>query len=209
VTGSPFGTNFFQVDGPDGRSRTDLFNLMGQIFVPAPTTTTLAAAPNPSTAGQAVILTATVSPVPPATRLPDGPVTFMDGTASRGVVAMAAGSASLSVSTLGVGTHSLTAVYSGSADFKPSTSAAVIQTVNAAPPPPPGAATDTVSIARAEFRTGNRELRVEGTNTRITGNGFAASVEIHDGAAVAGPGPGTLIRSAAGGAPAGCWRGGG
>src|SRR5262249_35272451 len=106
-------------------------------------------------------------------------------------------------STLGVGTHSLTAVYSGSADFKPSSSAAVIQTVNAGPVP---VATDTVSIARAEFRTGNRELRVEGTNTRITGNGFAASVEIRDGAVVAGACPGTLIGSAAVSAADGRWR---
>jgi len=206
VTGSPFGTNFFQVDGPDGRTRTNLFNLMGQIFVPAPTTTGLATTPNPSTAGQAVTLAATVSPVPPATGVPDGTVTFIDGATTLGVVALTAGSASLSVSTLAVGTHSLTAVYSGSADFKPSTSAAVIQTVNAAPPPPPGTATDTVTIARAEFRTGNRELRVEGTNTRITGNGFATSVEIHDGAAVAGTCPGTLIGSAAVGAADGRWR---
>src|SRR5262249_59796358 len=118
---------------------------------------------------------------------------------------LAGGTASLSVSTLAVGSHSLTAVYSGSLDFAASTSAAVTQTVNAAPAPPPGAATDTVTINLAQLVVATGELRAEGVNGRIPGAGFAKSVDIHNGAPALGVCPGALIGSAAGGAAGGQW----
>src|SRR5436309_2995875 len=107
--------------------------------VNSPTTTSLSSTPNPSVIGQAVTLTATVSPVPPAVGTPTGTVTFNDGTTSLGVVTLVNGSASLTVSTFAVGSHSLTAVYSGSATFGASTSPVVNQVVNA----PAAAATST------------------------------------------------------------------
>src|SRR5262249_38500535 len=94
------------------------------------TTTALSSTPNPSALGQAVTLTATVSPVPPAVGVPGGSVTFLDGGTSLGVVTPTNGSASLSISTLAAGSHSLTAVYSGSGAFAASTSPVVTQTVN-------------------------------------------------------------------------------
>src|SRR3989449_947962 len=98
--------------------------------VNSPTTTSLSSTPNPSVIGQAVTLTATVSPVPPAVGTPTGTVTFNDGTTSLGVVTLVNGSASLTVSTFAVGSHSLTAAYSGGGNFQASTSATVTQTVN-------------------------------------------------------------------------------
>src|SRR2546428_194110 len=98
--------------------------------VSPPTTTSLSSTPNPSVFGQAVTLTATVSPVPPAVGTPTGTVTFNDGTTSLGVVTLVNGSASLTVSTFAVGSHSLTAAYSGGGNFQASTSATVTQTVN-------------------------------------------------------------------------------
>jgi len=158
----------------------------------ASTSTSLTSTPNPSTVGQAVTLRATVSPVAPATGVPAGSVTFRDGATSLGVVALVNGSATLSVTTLAAGTHSLTAVYSGSPTFAASTSAAVTQTVNAAAPaPPPAAGADTVSINRAD-RAGT-QLRVEGTTSRLANGTFAASVEIHSGAAAGATCPGALI----------------
>src|SRR5262245_34616572 len=68
ITGSPFGNNFFRIDGPNvggpgvNTIQTTLFSLIGKIFVRPATTTTLTASPNPSTVGQAVTLTATVQP---------------------------------------------------------------------------------------------------------------------------------------------------
>src|SRR2546425_332865 len=103
------------------------------------TSTSLTSTPNPSTTGQAVTLTATVSPVPPATGVPTGTVTFRDGANSLSTVALVNGSASLTISTLALGSHSLTAVYSGSATFATSTSPVVNQVVNA----PAAAATST------------------------------------------------------------------
>src|SRR5262249_44183712 len=96
------------------------------------TTTSLSSTPNPSTGGQAVTLSATVSPVAPATGVPGGTVTFMDGATSLGVVTLVNGSASLTTSTLAAGSHSLTAVYSGSVAFAASTSPVVTQVVNPA-----------------------------------------------------------------------------
>src|SRR5262249_48167939 len=102
-----------------------------EVVNPGNTSTALTSTPNPSVTGQAVTLNATVSPVAPASGVPSGTVTFMDGTTSLGVVSLVNGSASLSISTLAVGSHSLTAVYSGNANLAASTSAVVTQAVNA------------------------------------------------------------------------------
>src|SRR5437773_1944680 len=139
ITGSPFGNNFFRIDGPNvggpgvNTIQTNLFSVIGKIFVRPATTTTLTASPNPSTVGQAVTLTATVRPVAPATGVPTGSVSFRDGATTIETATLdATGTASIVVSTLGAGNHSLTAVYAGSPDFQTSTSAVVTQVVRAA-----------------------------------------------------------------------------
>ncbi len=91
------------------------------------TSTTLTSSANPATFGQFVTLTAAVTP-PVAT----GTVQFLDGKTSLGTATLAGGSATLAVSTLSFGTHSITAVYSGDANYLTSTSAALSQTVNKA-----------------------------------------------------------------------------
>ncbi len=63
----------------------------GDVVPVLPTTTALAAAPNPSTFGQPVTLTATVSP-----SAATGQVTFYDGTTVLGVGTLAGGTATLS-----------------------------------------------------------------------------------------------------------------
>jgi hypothetical protein len=92
-----------------------------------PTSTTLGASPNPSTSGQSVTLTATVSP-----SAATGSVSFFDGASPLGSGNLSGGQATLSMSTLSVGTHSITAAYQGNGQYSGSTSAAVMQTVNAA-----------------------------------------------------------------------------
>src|SRR5439155_50006 len=124
-------------------------------------------------------------------------VTFSDGAATIGTATRGAtGSASIVVSTLAAGSHSLTAAYGGSGNFLASTSAAVTQVVNAP---------DTVSVTRAEQVLQTGELRVEGVNTRITGDGFAASVSIFSGGAVGTTCPGTLIATTPVSAADGRW----
>ena len=94
------------------------------------TTTDVVSSLNPSTFGQSVTFTATVS----GGTSPTGSVQFFDGATSLGTVALAGATAQLTTSALAVGTHSITAAYSGDADDTPSTSAPVSQVVNAAAP---------------------------------------------------------------------------
>jgi uncharacterized protein (TIGR03437 family) len=92
------------------------------------TTITLNANSNPSTLGQATILTATVIPATAT-----GAVTFFDGANMLGSSTLSAGVATLSVTTLAVGTHSINVVYNGDSNCVGST-AVLTLTVNAKPP---------------------------------------------------------------------------
>ncbi len=57
--------------------------------------------------------TATVSANSPGSGTPTGTVTFMDGSTSLGTGTLSGGVATFSISTLPVGSHSITGVYSG------------------------------------------------------------------------------------------------
>ena len=77
--------------------------------------------------------TATVAPVSPGAGTPTGTVTFKDGTTVLGTGTLdASGRATFTTSSLGVGNHSITAVYGGNTNYKASTSAALTQTVKRA-----------------------------------------------------------------------------
>ena len=91
------------------------------------TSTTLISSLNPSTSGQPVTFTATVSPSAAA-----GTVMFYDGATALGTGTLAGGIATLSTSSLSVGSHSITASYAGNSSYNGSTSAALTQTVNTA-----------------------------------------------------------------------------
>ncbi|MFO0678855.1 MAG: Ig-like domain-containing protein [Polyangiaceae bacterium] len=93
----------------------------------APTTTTVASAPNPSTFGSAVTVTAEVSS---AVLGLTGQVEIFDGMLSLGTAALASGRATLTTSTLTVGGHALSVRYEGTSDFAPSTSMATTQQVD-------------------------------------------------------------------------------
>jgi predicted secreted protein len=104
---------------------------LNQVVNKAPTTTTLTSSPNPSAFGQAVTFTATVKG---SGGTPTGTVTFkVDGITIGTVKLNSSGIATLTVSSLAVGTHSITATYNGDANFTPSTSAVLIQVVSVPP----------------------------------------------------------------------------
>ncbi len=65
---------------------------------------------DPSAFGQAVTFTAKVTPATAT-----GAVQFLDGTTALGTGTVTGGAASLSVSSLAVGAHSITAAYAGNA----------------------------------------------------------------------------------------------
>jgi uncharacterized repeat protein (TIGR03803 family) len=118
--GSFYGTT--SSDGPyDGGS---IFRL---VETSDTTLITLTSSLNPSTFGQSVTFTATVSG-----NSPTGTVEFFIGSTSLGSRTLSNGVAALSTPKLVAGTHSITAVYSGDANNAPSTSAAVTQVVKAA-----------------------------------------------------------------------------
>ena len=93
---------------------------------------TLTSLPNPSGQGQSVTFTATVTSTSGPT--PTGTVQFYaDGTPLGSAVALSSGQASMSTSALAIGTHQITAEYSGDTNFRPGTSPIHTQTVNLAP----------------------------------------------------------------------------
>jgi len=94
----------------------------------AATTTSGGSTLNPSSYGQSVTFTATVTPSTSGT--PTGNVTFTDGFSTLGSSALVSGTATLSVSTLSAGAHKIVATYSSDSAFRASMSAPLAQNVN-------------------------------------------------------------------------------
>jgi hypothetical protein len=114
----------------DGDFNTSASAALNQTVNQAGTSTAISSSANPSTAGQAVTFTANVSAVSPGAGTPTGTVTFtVDGVAQT-PVALSNGQATLALSTLSAGSHTITANYQGDGNFKASSSAVLNQTVN-------------------------------------------------------------------------------
>ena len=103
---------------------------------PVSTTTALTSSLNSAVVGQAVTLTAQISPGIVGT--PTGTVTFFDGqtqlagtTSNPNPATLVAGTAAYTTSSLSVGVHLLTAVYSGDINFSGSSSSpALVETIS-------------------------------------------------------------------------------
>lgn len=95
------------------------------------TTTTVTSSVSPSASGQMVIFTASVAST--GSGVPSGTVQFVvDGVNFGQPVPLSSASASISTAALSVGTHTLTAIYSGDDIFAGSTSDVMLHKVNAA-----------------------------------------------------------------------------
>jgi hypothetical protein len=89
----------------------------------APSTVTVQSSTITATAGQPVSFPVTVASTP-GTGTPTGSVTYLDGTTVLGTVPLDAnGRATLTVASLSVGRHTITAAYSGDAGHAPATGA--------------------------------------------------------------------------------------
>ena len=77
----------------------------------------LTSSSNPAIQGEPITITATLSAVAPATGTPTGTVTLRDGGIALGTLTLVTGVASLSISTFSVGSHIITASYSGDSAF--------------------------------------------------------------------------------------------
>src|SRR5688572_471297 len=101
------------------------FSLNAQIA----TTTTLTSSPNPSCLNEPVTLTATVNQI-----IATGDVHFWEGPILLGNSTLGiGGTATLTLSNLSAGDHTITVVYDGAPPFNGSPSAAIIHTVNSPP----------------------------------------------------------------------------
>ena len=111
----------------DSNCKSSTSSTLTQTVNKANTTTTLSSSANPSAYGSAVIFTATIS-----STTATGTVTFKDGSTTLGTGNVSNGTATFSTSTLAVGSHSITGVYSGDANYNTSTSSRLTQTVKQA-----------------------------------------------------------------------------
>ncbi|HUA14746.1 MAG TPA: FG-GAP-like repeat-containing protein [Verrucomicrobiae bacterium] len=104
---------------------TVLLNISNGFLVS--TTTAVSSSSNPSSFGQSVTFTATVTPQSAGT--PTGTVTFSDGSTQLGQSTVSDGAATLSTSALAIGSHSITASYSGDSTYAASVSTGLAQVV--------------------------------------------------------------------------------
>ncbi len=121
----------------DGTYQGSTSTALTQTVTLLPSSTAVTSSAPGITSGQVVTFTAFVSG---GSAIPAGTVTFYDGATVLGTAGLSASSAgtaaaSFSSSALGVGTHSITAVYGGDGGYLGSTSTGIAETVNAAPPP--------------------------------------------------------------------------
>lgn len=112
---------------------------------PSPTFTTVTASPTTPVLGSSVTLAVTVAA--DGLSVTDGAVTFFSGGASIGMTTVSDGMASLSLSSLPAGSHSITASYSGTTNFSASTSTALVVVVA----PMPTTTTLSTSTANPVF----------------------------------------------------------
>jgi len=100
---------------------------------PAATTTSVTSSLNPAPFGAAVTFNAIVA-VPNATTgtTPTGSISFYDGSGLLSTATLTNGNATYSTSELSVGSHSITAAYTATANFSASTSGILTQVIDAA-----------------------------------------------------------------------------
>ncbi len=104
--------------------------ILDQVVNQDASTTVVTTTASPSVYGQSVTLTATVSAAGPGSGTPTGTVIFYDGTTALDTATLSGGKASFKTTALAVGSHAITAVYSGDVNFTTSTSATLDQIVN-------------------------------------------------------------------------------
>jgi hypothetical protein len=144
------------------------------------TATTLSSSMSSATYGQPVTFTAVVSIADAGAGTLSGMVTFMDGSTVLGSAALdSGGMASLTISSLAVGGHSITASYGGDASFAASSSNAVNVSVDLIP-------TTTMLVSSMASSFFGQSVTFTATVTAASGAMPGGSVLFMDGASVLG-----------------------
>ena len=129
------GTNGWANSGGDGSDQD----------VTDGTNTAVGSSPNPSTSGQSVTFTATITAADSGAGIPSGSVVFtIDGSAGSPVSVDSSGKAIFSTTTLGVGSHTVSAAFTGTAGWGNSNGTGANQVVNSAVNQPPTQPQDVV-----------------------------------------------------------------
>jgi hypothetical protein len=133
----PLGSGVHNVDASYSGDSVYIGSLSSTVpltAAPVDTTITLTASAASSIfPGQAIVLTAVLSPYtvgPPTTTTNNELVKFFSGTTSLGFGQLSSGVATITTTALPIGTDSLTAVYIGDSNYNPSTSNTVTATVS-------------------------------------------------------------------------------
>src|ERR1035437_8197051 len=142
-----------QTPNPNIPSQTPNPNIFSKNSSPmSDTTTELASLANEYTVGQIITLTATIGTTLQRVKKPSGMVTFVDGTMAIGTGTINYGQAILTTSGLSVGSHLITAQYSGDNNFKLSTSS--IFTLTVLDKPGPDQRAGSLDNSRVDTKTG-------------------------------------------------------
>ena len=158
--------------GGDSSHAASTSSVLLQSVQQAGTTTTVVSNLNPSVFGQNVTFTANVTA---GSGTPTGSVSFFDGATPLGTVPLSGGTASLSTSALAVGSHNITANYSGDANNGGSNSAPLSQAVTQA--------TSTTALASsANPGTYGQTITLTAAITPQSGGSATGSVSFLDGA---------------------------
>ncbi|MGO8793610.1 MAG: Ig-like domain repeat protein [Candidatus Sulfotelmatobacter sp.] len=136
------------------------------------TTTTMVSSQNPSTFGQAVTFTATVTPEPPNGEV----ITFEQGKTTLGTGTLSAGSAKFTISTLSAGgTDNIKAEYPGDSTYESSTSSAVAQVVNEAN------TTTTLTASQKAINVGQSVTFTASVSPQFSGTTPTGNVHFYSG----------------------------
>src|SRR5580658_7655740 len=157
-----------------------VFVFTPEASAPVATATSLTASATQATSGQAVTFTAVVAPKS-GSGVPTGTVAFSDGATQIGTASLnSSGSAAFDTSSLAIGSHSISAAYSGDANFAGSTSAAVSITISA----PAKIATTTSVLASATQLAAGQNVTFTAGVAPQTGTGVpTGSITFLDGQA--------------------------
>jgi large repetitive protein len=118
--------------GGDSNYTTSVSSTLTESVRQTISTTAATSSVNPAVFGQTVTLMATINAVAPGGGTPTGTVTFEDKGVSIGMGTLAGHTGTFTTSSLAVAVHSITALYSGDSNFKASTSAVRLETINKA-----------------------------------------------------------------------------
>ncbi len=166
----------------DANYSPSVSNVVTQVInaTKSPTTTALASSLNPSGLGDSVTITATVTSTAPGT--PTGTATFFDGSTQLAppFVLDEQSSASYTYASLSAGAHSITAQYSGDANFTASTSPVLIQQVNGPAPNYSITANPTTITISSPGQSGSTTLTFTSQND-FTSNGMVAIAPVCSG----------------------------